>query len=256
MDKKIDIIRRKSADNIVVRFILAAVLAVALHLMFGIFVVSPDYNVKVKKTTRHVTLLPYDTKLPSEKNLLHWMNIMDPTAIIKPNREYGFSIIPKKDILVEEPLVLKKDSFTLESRDFLPLELKLESEKDKLARYWGGISVSRPVRGKVKNRGKSLKDYPIVMMDNGVILPELLNNNLVVNKILSNSKKSLDKTVLKLSFNDGGDFFPRVIIDTSSGDSKLDKIALKSVSIHAKEVFENLKDKDRNVFLSIKWKEL
>ena len=139
MDKKIDIIRRKSADNVIVRFILAGVLAVALHLMFGIFVVSPDYNVKVKKISRHVTLLPYDTKLPSEKNLWHWMNIMDPTAIIKPNRKDGFSITPKMNVLVEEALVFKKDSFTLKSRDFLPLEFKFESEKDKIARYGNSL---------------------------------------------------------------------------------------------------------------------
>jgi len=255
MDKKIDIIRRKSADNVVLRFILAAVLAVALHLIFGIFVISPDYNVKAKQNTRHVTLLPYDTKLPSEKNLLHWMNIMDPTAIIKPNRKDGFSITPQKNVLIEEALVFKKDSFIFKSRDFLPLELKLESEKDKIARYWGFTSVSHPVRDKRVNKVNSLKNYPIVMMDNGIILPALLNNNVMVKDILSKSKKLLDETVLKLSLNNGGDFFPRVSIDSSSGDGKLDKIALKSVSIHAMEVFKNLKDKDRSVFISIKWKE-
>lgn len=242
-----------SYDNPVPRFIAAGALAIVLHMAFILFAQASDPDAGKIENPKYVTLLPLDTKVPSEKSLLQWMEIMDPTGVVKPDRKNGFSLTPGDPMPPDEPIALKPHYTELKKGSFLPLSPPVEKRKENVRRFWSfaaaGINaapykIPRPVK----------KDFPVWMKEDGSPLPQLFRNLEQVKKILAKEEKTLVETVVKWETNEPG-FFPRVRLDSSCGNPELDKLAVKTLSIRGRGALKHIKNQVEASFIVIKWQE-
>jgi hypothetical protein len=247
-----DNVRKHHMDNPWPRYLVAGFLAIVLHMICLLFVEAPDAEGAVFANVKHVTLLPLDTKLLSEKKLLEWMKIMDPMHVIKPDRKNGFSFAPDPIKPKDMDLIIKKHYSKRKKGSFLPISAPVESYRNKVKRFWDYTSAS------AKNPSFSIpkrpeKDYPLWILENGRILPQLFTHFDQVKSILNKHKSPLKETVLRLESYDTG-FFPRIKIDVSCGNAELDRLALKTFAIKGKFLFESEANNTYPRYIAVKWK--
>lgn len=245
-------VRKHPLDSPFPRYIAAGFLAVVLHMFFLFFVETPDADGSVSGNIKHVTLLPLDTKLVSEKNLLQWMNIMNPMSVTKPDRKHGYSFVPENKKPKDFNLAMKKHYSQAKKGSFSPISAPVESYRDKVKRFWDYTSapVRKPSFSIVK---RSVGDYPLWVLEDGKILPQLFNKSDNVKSIIAKHKLPTKETVLKVE-SYGSGFFPRIRIDVSCGNSKLDLLALKTLAIKGQNLLGFNKSNDAPVYIAIKWK--
>ena len=244
-------INKHPFDNPVPRYLAAGFLAIILHLVFLLFIESPDSDNAVAANVKHVSLLPLDTKLPSEKKLLQWMNIMDPSCVVKPDRVRGFSFVPEMKKPDDMEVTVNKHFSMAQKGIFLPIPAPVESYRDKIQRIWNYTPA--PVRKPsfVISRHTE-KDFPLWVREDGFVLPQLFIDHDQVRKILKQKGILLKETVLCAeSFRPG--FFPRIKIDVSCGDKELDLLALKTLGIKGRHLFDSQKGMEFPGYIAVKW---
>jgi len=248
-----NLLHKHPMDNPLPRYIVAGFLAIALHMTFLLFREVPDVDNTSSTNIKHVILLPLDTKLPSEQQLLEWMKIMDPMYVTKPDRKNGFSFVPELHKPKDQTLSMDKQFTQPKKRTFLPIPSPLESYRDKVRRFWDYTSapVRKPLFSIVKRKEE---DYPLWVLENGRILPQLFNNPDQVRSILKKQKLSLKETVIRSEFYGTG-FFPRLKIDVSCGNSELDMLALKTFAVKGRKLlFESEKSDSTPLYIAVKWR--
>lgn len=238
-------------DNPLPRYIAAGFLAISLHGIFLLFAEAPDSDSSIASNIKHVTLLPLDTKLVSEKRLLEWMKIMDPTYVTQPDRVNGFSFVPELKQPEDMEVATDKHYSQAEKGSFLPIPAPVESYRDKIKRIWeySTASVRKPSFSIAR---RSAQDYPLWILEDGSILPQLFADTEKVRGILNKQQLAVKETVLKIEFLGQG-FFPRIKIDVSCGDKELDLMALKTFAIKGPELFEPQKNIGVPQFIAVKW---
>lgn len=242
-----------SYDNPLPRYIAAGVLALTLHMSFLLFSQAPDVDEGKIENPKYVTLLPLDTKIPSEKKLLQWMDIMDPTCVVKPDRKNGFSVAPDDPMPQDKPIALKKHYTQVSKGEFLPLSSPVEKRRERVKRLWTfSFAKINPPLFNIPQKTK--KVFPVWMKDDGTALPQLFRDFAPVKNILKTTKEPLGETVLKLEANEPG-FFPRVQLDVSCGNTDLDKLAIKTLAIKGRAYFEDQENGSDPYFIVVKWRE-
>ena len=256
------------------RFFFAGILALALHCSFFLF--SPKHEVynDPEKNKKYVSLLPVNTSLLSERKLLQWMNIMNPTIAIKPNRKNGFSIAPQIHKPEDIPLSINPHFLQVKKGVFLPLQLPVTSVAEKYEKLWPynpapDFKIDKIIKKKIDLPLFSFEDSSIPLIyfnDNDKkIIKSLLDKSskpitpLTLLKVIV-PKQSLilkSQTPLKTNTNDNAlmklqpSFIPRIQIIKSSGNEDLDRFAIKKLAL----LFANqiIKTKHTDIFVTIKW---
>ena len=239
-------------DNSFLRYIAAGFLAISLHMTFLLFLEASDVKTNIVVNVKHVTLLPLNTKMPLEKNLLEWMRIMDPTYVIKPDSKNGFNVTPAKTPVTDEEISLKKHFSQIKQGAFSPLTVPIERRSDKVKRFWKYTTAPTrlPSFYPLKH---SEENYPLWVCENGTVLPQLFHQMKAIKVLLAKQKTALSETVLRRESRGSG-FFPRIRIDLSCGNPELDRLAMKTLAIKGESLFnknnENNSDPD---FIAVKW---
>ena len=244
--------QKQSCDNPFPRYILAGLLAVFIHMSFLFFAREPETDLGKIENVKYVTLLPLDTKLPSEQVLLQWMDIMDPTGVVKPDRRNGFSVAPPKIAPEDQKMNLKKHFSQVNQGAFLPLHPPVQSQREKVRRFWSFSSAGVPSAG--YNISRTKVNYPLWLREDGTMLPQLFKDVLKVKEILKKHNQPVNETILKWESNGPG-LFPRVRLDVSCGNSKLDHLALKTLSLKGGKLFPEKTSSTEPSFIAVKWGE-
>jgi hypothetical protein len=259
------------------RFVFAGILALALHLSFFLFSAKPEVHNDSEKNKKYVSLLPVNTSLLSEKKLLQWMKIMDPTIAVKPDRKNGFSVAPKVQQPSDIPLVINKHFLQVRKGNFMPLRLPIISLAEKYEKLWAYTPA--PDFKIVNSLSKTIsmpffcfedRNIPIVYFtDNDknniktiltknpqairkftllrIIYPKLASHPLNLNKTSKIIKKTSEDPFLRLP----NSFVPRIQIVKSSGNEDLDRFAVKKLALLFSDNI--IKTQYNDMFVTVKW---
>ena len=232
------------------RFFLPALLAVLIHLSFLGFKKTPATNRESAAPTKQVLLLPYDSESHDEQNLLAWMNILDASYIIQPNRKYGFSTTLHPVEVEDIPLILNNfiNDNDQELANFLPVPW--QDKQNRIRRIWSYTPASITPFNPADYKQKF--ECPAWLSENSRILPQLFEN---IDEIKSEIKKNpptSQETVLKVSFIKK-DIFPKVSIEHSCGSEKLDNAALRTFTVKSSDISVNRNDGRDYYYIIVKW---
>jgi len=252
-----------SYEKAVPRFIVAGLFTLLFHIFFLLFTSKVATNSDSGKNIKYVSLLPINTTLLSERKLIRWMDLMNPTYAICPDRKHGFSLsIPKKqpdDISLE----IKKHFLKVERGAFLPLSIPTLSETRKLIHLWP--YKSSPIFVTVPKISKDF--YPAIIPDDSE-LPIIHftgeEREYIQATIVKVGKKFSDTTLLRVRFTktrrgkkldseimkEEEMIFPRVQILSSCGNSDLDNFAIKKICF---SIF-NPKETEDSVMMTVRWR--
>ena len=234
------------------RFLLPAFLAVMLHLaLLGFKKEKPSGNNNIIKS-KHVMLLPVDAHLPSEKNLIAWMNILDPSYFFIPDRVHGFSTTFHPEKIKDSPLVLEKNIADDYNRDTKLLPVPWQNIHDRVKSVW----LYKPVKIVPLDVSRFVKNlqYPVWMSEKSDVFPQLFENITNVKKIISEARPPSDETVLKADFF-GPNLFPEVEVAVSCGNKNLDDMACRTLIIQGRRLAINDKDSKEPYYITVKWYE-
>ena len=169
-----------------------------------------------------------------------------------PANKHGYSFVPENKKPKDFNLAMKKHYSQAKKGSFSPISAPVESYRDKVKRFWDYTSapVRKPSFSIVK---RSVGDYPLWVLEDGKILPQLFNKSDNVKSIIAKHKLPTKETVLKVE-SYGSGFFPRIRIDVSCGNSKLDLLALKTLALKGQNLLGFNKSNDAPVYIAIKWK--
>jgi len=239
----------KRKENRFIRFFIPALLAVLIHLSFlGFKRAAPPENPDASRPKR-VMLLPENSVFVEEQRLLAWMEMLDPTYFIAPNRAFGFSRIYNPGEMEDIPVKLDKNISAYGNKEsFLPVPWKPKFERIK--DEWP-YKPSMPEPFDISKFMKNL-DFPIWMSEDTNVLPQLFGNMDELREYLKKSPPESGETVLKVEFF-GPNFFPKVEIAYSCGNVELDKLAVKALTVKGKLLAINDKDSDEPYFITVKW---
>lgn len=228
----------------------AILLTILLHATFLTIRKAPQL-VKVNSTTPPmVALLPLNSKSTTDTALLKWMDILDPQYFIKPNRACGFSL-RLGDFIVDDISFApnsRKPSFRFSSTS--PLPIPTESEQESLRKLWSHSPL--PLTPLEPSLGIAKSEYPLWLLDDNSRLPQLFSDPEKIRTGLKIQQPPRDETVLKAWFFDG-DFFPKIILEHSCGDSKLDAAAIKTLTFRGSSWGMKAKPDESHLFISVKW---
>jgi hypothetical protein len=232
------------------RFFLPALLAVLVHLAFFGFkrAIPPDNPDKAKP--KRVMLLPHNTVIFEEQKLLAWLEILDPTYFIQPNRKHGFSRTFNAVDMEDIPISLKGNVVGYNNRKAsfidVPWKPKFEIIKDQWEYTPRGIKF---IDFSIYQKNI---DFPVWMTEESSVLPQLFGN---IDKLKATLKKvppEFQETVLKVDFF-GPNFFPKVEIVHSCGTPELDTFAMRTLIVKGKLLGINDKDSSEPYFITVKW---
>lgn len=245
-------INKHPFDNPLPRYLAAGFLAIILHLLFLLFIEAPDNDNIVAANVKHVSLLPLDTKLASEKKLLQWMNIMDPSCVVKPDRVQGFSFVPEIKKPEDMEVTVNKHFSMAQKGTFMPIPAPVESYRDKIQRIWEYTPA--PVRKPSFSISRhSENEFPLWVQEDGRVLPQLFIDQEQVRKVLNKQVDPIKETVL-ISESYGPVFFPRIKIDVSCGNRELDMLALKALAINGRNIFDSKSGMGFPSYIAVKWR--
>ncbi len=242
--------RDRKKESQFMRFFTPALLAILIHLLFFGFKKVPPADITSKSSAKQVMLLPLDSKVPDEQRLLAWMNILDSSCVIQPNRKYGFSTTFKPAELSNITLKLKNATVDdgTERADFLPVPW--QDQHNRIKRLWVYKSISiTPVNPKEYKRNLNC---PAWLNEEDEILPQLFDN---INELKAAVKKSpppRQETVLKVTFL-RADLFPKVKITSSCGLKKLDSAALRTFTVNSENIPTTVEHTIRSYYITVKW---
>ena len=232
------------------RFFIPGLLAVLIHLsFFGFKKAIPPENPEVAKPKR-VMLLPRNTVILEEQKLLAWMEMLDPSYFIQPNRKNGFSrtfnAVDMEDIPIKLIGNVVKDN--RQGASFLPVPWRprFERIKDEWPYKPSGIT---PID--FSQFQKNL-DYPVWMSEGSDVLPQLFGSIDKLKESLKKAPPESQETVLKVDFF-GPNLFPKVKIIHSCGNPELDTMALRTLTVKGKLLAINDKDSIESYFITVKW---
>jgi len=233
------------------RMVVIAILAILLHATFLVFKKTPDTLMDKSARLPRVALLPLGSKSADELKLLKWMDILNPSCFIKPDRIHGFSITPGTVHIEDMPLRLKDHPVDFSAGNIGPLPVPTESGEELLRKLWCHESI--PVTEKRLIREIRASDYPLWLLENNSRLPQLFADPAKVRDFVAAASPRLAETVLIVRFL-GTEFFPEVRIERSCGNAELDTMAVKALAFRGGRLELNDKRRDAPFFLSIKWK--
>ena len=228
----------------------AILLTIVIHASFLLFKKAPESK-KVNSTTPPmVALLPLNSKSATDTALLKWMDILDPQYFIKPNRACGFSL-RLGDYIVDDISFVpnsRKPHFRFSSTS--PLPIPTESEQESLRKLWSLSPL--PLTPVEPSLEISKSEYPLWLLDDNSRLPQLFQNPEKIRNELKIQPPPRDETVMKAWFFEG-DFFPKIILEHSCGDSKLDAAAIKTLTFRGSNLGIKAKADESHLFISVKW---
>ncbi|GEM_PF-3591323 len=240
-------------------FIVAAILAVLLHLLFlGIFSSKEVTTSKPASEMKRVFFLPLDAMQdsPMKRNFMRWIDYGDPTLISKPNQNHGFSTIyAASGLRTPEPDIsysVSEETVNPRMMTFEEIKTGKEPLSSELARYWDYRPASIPVLAVSTAPKKGPISYPLWMDGDGNYLPQFLSKSDDLQKKidgLANDKK----TVLKVTFY-GNDFFPRAKIATSCGNQDLDNAAREAFIAKSSLLPEGYRKTEEPCYIEVEWR--
>ena len=257
-------IRKKVKRNNFKPWIFAILITLAAH---GILVLlftnkNIEENTSQFKNNSVISMLPIDTSDPKLKTLVYWMRDENPTLIVKPNQQYGYSNILKhnysdfdysKTVLNIDPLFDFNFIFTpLNITPQIPVNPKSPSElfsKLDTTQTAGIPSIPYDI-----NIVKSVS-YPYYENSlTGEVLPVTFNNIEEVKSLVKKYNPS-KPTILSVNIASNSNFYPFIKIISSCGYPELDKIAVDN--IFNKKFSHNLNDRylGKKITVSIEWQE-
>lgn len=232
------------------RFFFPALLAILIHLSFFGFKKVPTVNIASQVAPKQVMLLPQDSLIPDEQKLLAWMNILDSSYVIQPDRKYGFSTTFTPAKLNDILLKLKRATVEneKESSDFLPVPW--QDRHHRIRRQWIYNSVEiTPVN---PTDYKKELNCPVWLNEEDNILPQLFEN---IEELRTSLKKNLppkQETVLKVTYL-SPDVFPKVKVAYSCGVKELDIAALRTFTVKSKSIPTTVENTIGSYYITVKW---
>lgn len=224
------------------QWIFAIGVAVLLHGLF-LFLFSTAKENKIENHKIYkpsILLLTIDKKdtLPTSKNLIFWLLNNDPSLIVLPNEQYGYSYILLK------PFDFQLDKFHQNINDLLlsqkfpylpPTVPLIRPNSERLENRLSDLDlVKQPYPPKlgfipVEKIKQTNIDFPYAEdIYTGKIIPLELTKIPNIKEII---KKENPKgpTEVNIILPKSNDFFPEVKIISSSGSSELDKMAIQNM---------------------------
>lgn len=244
--------KNKKDERKFIRFFIPAFLALLIHLsFFGFKKAESDADPNIEKPKR-VMLLPRNTVIFEEQKLLAWMEMLDPSYFIQPNRKYGFSrtfnAVKMKDMPVKFD---KNENFVQinkKPKDFLPEPWRPRIERIK-EEWEYKIAGVPPID--ISTFKKNL-EYPVWMSEKSDVLPQLFSDIDSLQDTIKTTPPKSQETVLKADFF-GPNFFPKVEIIHSCGIPALDKLAMRTLTVKGKILAINDKETNESKYISVKW---
>ena len=143
MSTRTDLCRnRKYEKGRFINFLIPAVLAILLHLSLLIFTKKSNLSQTQIEPPKRVMILPVSSTLPSEKKMMAWLNILDPSYFIRPDRVHGFSRTLPSDKCEDIPFKLEKHIEWYKYGNMSPLPLPWQSVEAKVERLWRHIPLT------------------------------------------------------------------------------------------------------------------
>jgi hypothetical protein len=256
-----------SYEKALPRFIAAGILTIIFHMFFLLFTTKPTIKNDHGKKRKYVSLLPINTSLLSEQKLLQWMNIMNPTYAVCPDKKHGFSIDIPKTIPEDLPLEIKKHFLQVQRGKFLPLRVPEQSQVEKGMKLWPYTPA--PLFKTIPLLPDSY--YPAIIPEKSNLpvihfskeegeMIESIKTKIKATKLgstilrISFPEKAVDKaqsnTEFKSAYKSEITYFPRIQIIKSCGNSDLDRLAVKKVSL---TLSESIHDGD-SLLITARWK--
>jgi hypothetical protein len=240
----------KKKESQFMRFFIPALLAILIHLsFFGFKKVDPPDVVDVAKP-KQVMLLPQDSVVPDEVNLLAWLNILDSSYVIQPNRKYGFSRTFKPVEVEDIPLTLKDMMLDNEQdvSSFLPVPWR--DQHARIRQMWKyeieGIEPLDPRQFK-----PNLK-YPLWLSEKNKVIPQMFEDTTELKNEIEKNPPPHNETVLQVTSFDSK-LFPKVQISYSCGSKKLDMAALRTFTVKSKNMDNSSEDGRDSYYITVKW---
>jgi hypothetical protein len=239
----------KRKENRPISFLLPAILAVLVHLsFFGFKRAVPSENPHSERP-KQVLFLPQQTVIEEEKRLLAWMDIMDPTYFIEPNRKHGFSRTYNSGGMKDIPIKLDNSISKYGKKEsFLPVPWKPKYERIKEQWPYSPSDIKAVDISKFRKNF----DFPVWMSEESDLLPQLFSDLDKLKEKLKDSPPEFHETVLEVEFF-GPNFFPKVKVIHSCGNPEFDTIALKTLTVKGKRLAMNDKDSRETRFITVKW---
>ena len=241
--------KNKKQGKRFLRFLVPAILALLIHLsFFGFKKALPPENPDVAKPKR-VMLLSRNTVISDEQKLLAWMEMLDPSYFIQPNRKHGFSRTFNAVDMEDTSIQLIGNVVDYNNQiSFLDVPWRRRSEriKDEWPYKPSGIT---PID--FSQFQKNL-DYPVWMSEESDVLPQLFGSIDKLKESLKKAPPESQETVLKVDFF-GPNLFPKVKILHSCGNPEFDTMALRTLTVKGKLLAINDKDSTESYFITVKW---
>ena len=231
------------------RFFIPALLAILFHLSFlGFKKASP--TISVRPPLKQVMLLPQSGGTPEDERLLAWMNILDASHTIQPDRKYGFSMEYQAPDIEDIPLNMNQLVMNDEGEvaDFLPVPW--QDVRSRFRHLWRrpllNMNFVDPAAYKME------LNWPAWLDEEEQVLPQLFDNPDEIRALVKKSSPPHHETVLKVTFL-GSDVFPQVDVVYSCGVPALDAAAVKTLTVKSENSPISTEKHIIPYFVTVKW---
>ncbi len=234
------------------RFSAAIFLALVAHMAFFVFKQAPPPLEMVPKKTKIVAMLPLGSN-PSQRRqeqLRQWLDILDSSYVVRPDRKRGFSLTPNAPVVKDMPLHWKSDANYGEDAKVQRIALPAPPPGDQIQHLWRFVP---PPITPAPLPPAPCERYPAWFLGNGTPLQQLFNNLDKVSEKLASSKANETETVLKARFF-GPNIYPEVSVESSCGDPSLDSLAAKTLMVGGRTLAINDKDSTEPFMIVVKWR--
>lgn len=248
-------------------FFALAVCFISNLLLYFLFSMSSQESNKAFSNRPKIIMIPLDNKLLSNNlnSIIEWMNDENPTLIVNPSLQYGYSsiLLPGNSINFQEPAVslidytpiLTEQPAFLTAINVSTIPLKILTITDTFNQLTNIQTAFLPVLkpyNTLLNKGR----FPnISEFYTGVILPisfyGLGENNSLINKF-----KPQKNTIIELYMPENKSLLSSGKIIESSVSSDLDSLALNNLT--TTQLPENIwnKYKGNTLFIKVEWSPL
>jgi hypothetical protein len=238
-------------DTASFRFVVAVFLALIAHMSFFLFKEAPS-AVGTSKTVHRITaMLPPTPDNATQTALVEWVEILDSSYLVKPDRKRGFSTAPQRGIIEDVPLRLEERVSLNGDAGLERIPLPAPSPGDEARHLWSFAPAPIPPGPAFKPRKL---EYPAWFSANGKPLPQLFHDLPKIRELLAASQKAKGETIMAIRFLEPG-VYPEVEVERTCGDKKLDELAVRALTVKAETLPTHGK---RNPFdkrlLSVKWR--
>jgi len=237
-------------DRASFRFVAAVFLALTAHMAFFLFKEKSPAIPAVAMERRITAMLPSDPVASDQKALARWMEMLDSSYLMRPDRKRGFSMAPQPGMVDDLPLRVG-ERFSIRGGSGLKrIPLPKPPPGDESRHLWSFIPAPIPASPPCPELDVA---YPAWFSERGRPLPQLFRGLPKIRERLAASQKAGGETILAIRFMGKG-AYPEVAVERSCGDSELDRMALRALKQRADALPDSEKKPFEKHTVSLKWR--